>query len=186
MQYVIQERNIAIIPKEQGVSPRVERHGNYIFAFAPRKGVKPIVVGMMLDAVLNNSEFTDDFKADAVRDLAKLKLFDAMVIKNGYFTVSNWVPDTDPNLDYYLRRSNLDKETIIDGEYHYVISERKSNFYSDELKKLVGDKRNLFEILPALESTGLIGKPTVIELPWVNDFEFTQPKGSIKPEDFRR
>ncbi len=117
-------------------------------------------------------------------DLTKLKRHD-FVIASNHTTTWRDIPDkVILGVDYYRRMSNIalsyiheDKRDSPNADRSFTIKDDATRGVLARLNKITPD------VLDALVTAGVIGNWQYVEYPWPASTLFSQPNGTLKPDD---
>lgn len=155
---------------------------------------------MFIFHILNNSDYTKDLIKVALgssgntrevesrlADLTKLERFTFLSVSNQSRTIRDHHAGKQIGLDYYIRCSNIMLAYYTKGSIHGVSPDRSFTLKDDNTKAVLARLPVISEdVMVSLNKAGVIRDWKYVEYPWVNDFKFSQPAGSMAPEDYNK
>lgn len=180
MQYVFENKQLVLIQPNHGIMKH-QRLGEYYVAYCIT-GRNRKYVDIAIDGVLK-SDLPNGEKVVALEYFAEQKLISLVHVRNNSRSTWNRKPIGSED-DHYIRFSALVLTSIIDGIQGYS-NGGTCRFANEQLQTLMNERVGVTDSLEGLKQANLINDFIPVELPWVDNFEFAQPKGSVRPHDFK-
>lgn len=162
---------------------RVDHHENslYILNNYHKSEYTQSLIDITLVSSGNESEVEH-----RLEELTKLKRFDFLLVKNYPETSRINSMGSLGSQDHYTRASRIALAYVKDSKVDHPDTFRSFTIADDDTRKVLARLPKITpEVMDALVTAGVIRSWEYYEYPWVNNFTFTQPKGSPAPADLR-